>query len=121
LDFVSVLEKTNEPYNDAVDETTICTFRIGRTWSGSKNIFGTPCVNLIDENRKLTTLPKPHAPKTTQDNKAILGTKLPTSEDRKSPFSNNTVEDVARWLKERPNNLDLDGHHFCGARRTIRR
>jgi hypothetical protein len=51
--------------------------------------------------------------KETKHQKANLGTKTPIAIDWVSAFINCKVEDAAEWLKKKPENVDLDGHHFA--------
>lgn len=41
------------------------------------------------------------------------GTIPPIQESFKSGFVGKKVEDVAKWLQEKPDDVDLDSHHFA--------
>ena len=44
---------------------------------------------------------------------ANVGTKAPISSDWTSPFIGWKVEDVAKWLQEKADTVDLDSNHFA--------
>lgn len=46
-------------------------------------------------------------------NEAQDGTKPPVDPSFKSEFAGMKVEDVAEWLKKKPDSVDLDPHHFA--------
>ena len=53
------------------------------------------------------------APQRKSNNEVNTGTKAPISEDFKSPFVRQKIEDVAEWLQGKPDSVDLDAHHFA--------
>lgn len=60
----------------------------------------------------LATIDYEDAPKK-EANKSNIGTAPPISASFNSPFVGQKIEDVARWLRTMPDNIDLDGHHFA--------
>ncbi|KAF2717422.1 hypothetical protein K431DRAFT_233168 [Polychaeton citri CBS 116435] len=46
-------------------------------------------------------------------NRSNQGTAPPISDSFNSPFVGQRVEEVAKWLKQKPDTADLDGHHFA--------
>lgn len=40
------------------------------------------------------------------------GQKPPVPSDYKSPFLGKTVEDVAKWMRKKPESVNFDDHHF---------
>lgn len=49
---------------------------------------------------------------TKEGNKVNLGTSPPIQSNFSSPFIGSTLEEVARWLRNKPEDTDLDSHHF---------
>ena len=41
------------------------------------------------------------------------GTRSPIDESFKSAFIGKTIEDAAEWLKNKPDGVDLEAHHFA--------
>ena len=60
----------------------------------------------------LATASYEDAPKWSKE-MANLGTEPPVSKEWKSPFINYKAEDVAKWLKGKPDGVDLDSQHFA--------
>ena len=53
------------------------------------------------------------APQKPRDKRNVnLGTEGPVSETFRSPLIGKKVEDVANWLKKKPDTVDLDPRHF---------
>jgi hypothetical protein len=48
-----------------------------------------------------------------EDGKVNLGTESRITAEWTSPWIGYSIEDVAKWLQEKPDSVDLDGNHFA--------